>query len=143
VLGAEKEIVNTFVAAGQVKIVFWPMLDLGENSVNAAAASACAGEQSVEGYWRMHDLLFERQRDLFRADRDYFVETAVALSLDRDLFASCYDGGAAHAQARQLDEARRAANVFTRPTIDVAGERIFGAQSFAVFERAIRNALGE
>lgn len=140
-LGAEKEIINTFVAAGQVKIVFWPMLDLGDNSTNAAAASACAGEQSVAAYWRMHDLLFEQQRELYRAERDYFVDTAVSLGLDRSPFESCYDGGAAHAQMVQLDEARRAANVFSRPTIDVAGERILGSQRFAVFEQAIQAAL--
>lgn len=140
-LGAEKEIIANYVDAGLAKIVFWPMLDLGSNSLNSAAAAYCVGAQDVGLYWEYHDFLFENQRDLYGADRDYFVETAVAIGADRATFEACYYSGDAHAQMSELDQARRQAGVNSRPTIDINGQRAFGAQPFSAFQPFIEAAL--
>ena len=89
-LGAEQEIIANHVLNAQVRLVFWPMLDLGPNSANAAAAAFCAGEQDPAAFWAFHDTLFENQGDVYGADRDYFVTTAAGLGVDRAAFEACY-----------------------------------------------------
>ena len=88
-LGAEREIIANHVLNGQVRLVFWPMLDLGPNSANAAAAAFCAGEQDPAAFWAFHDTLFENQADVYGADRDYFVNMAATAGLDGAAFAAC------------------------------------------------------
>ncbi len=140
-LGAGREIIADYVAAGLVRVVYWPMLDLGPNSHNAAAAAFCAGEQGVDAFWQMHDRLFEQQSDVFRADRDDFVNTAVALNLDPLAFGQCYDDGRGHTLALTLDNARRELGIVSRPTFDINGARLLGNQPYPVFAATIDNAL--
>jgi predicted DsbA family dithiol-disulfide isomerase len=145
VLGAEQDIVANHVLTGQVKMVYWPMLDLGPNSTNAAAAAFCAGEQDPADFWRMHHYLFENQRGVYLANRPYFLEAAATLGLDGPAFEACYDSDGVRAELQQLDETRRANTVSQRPTFDLvsaAGEqRILGSQSYETFESAILSLL--
>ena len=140
-LGAEREIKANEVAAGQVRLVFWPILDLGPNSLNAATAATCAGEQDPAAFWAAHDTLFENQGDLYGADRQYFVDVAAALGLDGAAFAACYDGEAVREQLAALDAARREAGIFNRPTFDLNGQRLIGAQPYDTFAAAIATLL--
>jgi hypothetical protein len=41
----------------------------------------------------------------------------------------------------QLDGARRDAGIFNRPTIDINGERLIGAQPYETFAALIENSL--
>lgn len=135
-LGSEQRIIENYVLSGRARVVFWPVLDHGD-SENATAAALCAGEQDPAAFWAYHDWLFEDQSQVFGADRDYYLDTAAALGLDGATFATCYDGDAARDLAQQLDDARRAANVFNRPTIDINGQRLIGAQPYETFAAAI------
>lgn len=139
-LGAEKDIVNNHVLMGQVKMVFWPMLDLGPNSENAAAAAFCAGEQDPAKFWEFHQTLFEDQRTVYLARRDYFVQTAAALGLDGPAFETCFDGGAMRTLLADLDATRREAGVRQRPTFDVNGQRLLGSQPYETFAGIINGA---
>lgn len=140
-LGAEQQIVDTFVPTGQVKVEFSPILDLGTNSLNAAAAAYCAGFQDPLAFWALHDAFFADQGSVYRADRDYFVNAAASVGVDQAAFASCYDSGEAHDLVTQHDDARRRQNIAIRPTIDINGQLLFGAQPFEAFEQVIRAAL--
>jgi protein-disulfide isomerase len=141
VLGAEQDIIANQVLTGQVRRVYWPMLDLGPNSTNAAAAAFCAGAQDPAEFWRMHHHLFENQRSVYLANRSYFLEAAATLGLDGPAFEACYDGDGVRAELQQLDSLRRANAVSQRPTFDIvsaAGEqRILGAQPYETFAAAI------
>lgn len=136
-LGAERDLIANEVAAGQARLVFWPMLDLGPNSLNAAATAFCAGEQDPAAFWAAHDTLFENQRDVYGADRQYFVDVAAGLGLEATAFAACYDGAAVRDQIAALDAARREAGIFNRPTFDLNGQRLIGAQPYQAFAAAI------
>lgn len=140
-LGAERDIVANHVLTGQVKMVYWPMLDLGPNSENAAAAAFCAGEQDPALFWAVHHALFEEQRSVYLARRGYFVDTAVALGADEAAFEACYDGEEMRALLAQLDEFRREAGVTQRPTFDVNGRRLLGSQPYETFAGVISAAL--
>ena len=140
-LGAEREIIANYVATGQARIVFWPMLDLGPNSRTAAAAAYCVGEQDVDAYWQYHDLLFEQQSDVYRAERDYFVNTAVSLGIDLQPFANCLDSGRGLEAVEALDAARRELGIVNRPTFDINGARVIGNQPYPIFASTIDDAL--
>lgn len=145
-LGAEQEIIANHVLAGRVRLVYWPMLDLGPNSENAAVAAFCAGEQDPVKFWEAHHALFEDQRSVYLARRGYFVELAAELGLDGATFEACYDSEAMRAALAELDAARREAGATQRPTFDIAGSngeslRLLGAQPFATFDEAIRSGL--
>lgn len=139
--GAEQEIIATHVADGTAKLVYWPMLDLGPNSLNSATAAFCAGEQSPEQFWQMHDTLYENQRSVYVARTEFFRETAASLGLDMAAFDACYESEAMRDEIRALDEQRRSRGITVRPTIVIGDERIFGSQPFEVFDAAIRAQL--
>ena len=136
-LGAERDIVANHVLAGEVKRVYWPMLDLGPNSENAAAAAFCAGEQDPALFWDVHHVLFEDQRSVYLAQRGYFIDAAVAQGADRESFEACYDSEAMRETLAELDAARRAAGVTQRPTFDLNGQRILGSQPYETFAAII------
>jgi protein-disulfide isomerase len=140
-LGAEQEIIANHVLTGQVRLVYWPMLDLGPNSENAAAAAFCAGEQDPAQFWAYHHALFENQGSVYLARRGFFVELAAELGLDGPTFESCYDGDAVRALLEELDTARREAGVSQRPTFDVNGLRLAGAQPYETFAGVIAEQL--
>lgn len=132
-LGAEPEIIANYVDQGQVRIVFWPILDHGNASLNAHAAADCIGRQSVDAFWVVHDQFFVNQDELWQADRDYFVDAAVAVGVDQAAFEECYDNGTGHATVTELDSIRRSLGVFSRPTFDINGQLLIGSQPFSVF----------
>ena len=136
-LGAEPDIVANHVATGQVRLIYWPMLDLGPNSENAAATAFCAGEQDPPLFWAAHHALFEDQRRVYLARREYFVDAAVALGLDQATFEACYDGNETRALLARLDAARREAGVIQRPTFDINGQRLLGSQPYETFAGVI------
>jgi protein-disulfide isomerase len=141
VLGAEREVIANYVDSGQTRIVFWPILDHGNASLNAHAAADCVARQDVDAFWQVHDDFFANQGDLWQADRSYFLNSAVALGLDQDAFAECYDSGTGHAAVTELDSARRQLGVFNRPTFDINGQLLIGSQPFSVFAQFIDAAL--
>ena len=87
------------------------------------------------------DDFFANQGDLFRADRSYFVDAAVALGLDQATFEECYDSGTGHFAVTELDSARRQLGIFNRPTFDINGQLLVGSQPFSVFAQFIDAAL--
>jgi protein-disulfide isomerase len=141
VLGPEQQIKEEFAGNGQVRIAFSPILDLGSASLNSAAAAFCMGAQNPAFFWQAHDAFFEDQGFTFNAERDDYVALAAGFGADAAEFERCYDAGEGHAWANQRDGERRAADIFSRPTIDINGTRIFGPQSYEVFRGAIEAAL--
>ena len=106
-LGTEPEIITNYVETGDVKIVFWPVLNHGDPSVYSTLAAECVAQQNTDAFWEMHHLLFENQRDLWSASRDYYVETAVSVGADQAQFEACYDGADGIARVLELDDLPR------------------------------------
>lgn len=134
-LGTEPEIIANDVASGRVRLVFWPMLDHGDASLNAHAAADCVGRQDAQAFWELHDRFFANQFELWNADRTYFVQAAVDVGVDQPTFESCYDSGQGHAAVTALDAQRRERGIFQRPSFDINGELLVGAQSYDVFQQ--------
>lgn len=140
-LGTEPQLEQNYVKTGQVKLVFNPMIDLGEGSRQAHQAAACAGEQGK--FWAMHDLLFENQGALYSGDvRQVSKELAAQLPLDTAQFNTCLDEQRTAELVQSQEDRRRQLGIRTRPTFDVNGQLIVGGQPFEVFQTAIEPLLG-
>lgn len=140
-LGTEPQIEQKYVKTGQVKLVFNPIIDLGEGSRQAHQAAACAGEQGM--FWPMHDLLFEQQRALYGGNVGEVSQALAAqLPLDPEQFKACLDEQRTAELVQSQDERRRQLGIRTRPTFDVNGQLIVGGQPFEVFQAVIEPLLG-
>lgn len=141
-LGTEPQIRENYVKTGQVKLIFHPILDLGSGSMLAGQAAECAGEQGQ--FWAMHDVLFKEQGKLYGSDvNDVIKELADQLPLDKAKFTACLDEQRYAQKIQQLDARRRELGIRTRPTIDVNGQLVIGAQPFGVFQQVIEPLLGQ
>ena len=132
-LGTEPEIIANYVESGEVKIVFWPVLNHGDPSVYSTLTAECVGQQSPEMFWEVHEQMFSNQFELWSADRDYYVQTAVSVGADQAQFEACYDGADGIATILELDRLRRDRGIFSQPQFDVNGQIFVGAQPYETF----------
>lgn len=142
-LGTEPTLVEEFVETGKLKIVFWPVINHGQPSVFSTATMACIGEQDIAAAFEAHDQMFDDQRSLYSADRDYYMSQAEAVGVDMDLFADCYDSGRGVEQALALDEIRLERGIYGQPTFDLNGMIALGAIPVDSFRDAIEQQLAE
>jgi protein-disulfide isomerase len=142
VLRVEPEILATYVANGSVNLSFRPMLDHGPSLV-AHHAAECAGDQDPFQFWVMHDLLFERQNELWSNTSTVVTSMAAQLGLEADAFAACLADPAVAEKVTRLDQERRDAGVRLRPSFDLNGRMIPGAQPFTTFARLFDEILAE
>ena len=140
-LRVEPDIRTNYVAGGRVQLAFHHILDLGPGSLLGSTAAECAGQQQPLAFWRMHDLLFERQGDLYAATAETVTGWAGELGLNAAAFQACLGDPAVAAKVQQMDEKRRSDGVRLRPTFDLNGQRIEGAAPYEVFAAALDKAL--
>ena len=140
-LGTEPKVIEAYVETGEARIVFWPVLNHGDPSTFSTLTAECVAQQDVDLFWEVHEVLFTNQQDLWSADRDYYVNTAVDVGAEREAFERCYDSAEAIDQVLALDALRRERGIFTQPVFDVNGQVFYGSQSFAAFSEVIEAAL--
>ena len=136
-------VIENYVEDGRVKIVFWPVLNHGNPSVYSTLAAHCAGAQDPAQFWRMHELFFENQNELWSATRDYFLQTAVGLGLEQAAYEICYDDPDSLAEVMDLDRIRRDRGIFGQPTFDANGLIFVGALPFEQVAAALDSQLAE
>jgi protein-disulfide isomerase len=136
VLGTEPDIIANYVENGQVKIVFWPVLNHGDPSLYSTLTAECAGQQDPDLFWLLHEYLYENQSALWSANRDYYVNTAVQLGADQSAFEACYDGQDGLATVLELDALRRERGIFSQPIFDINGQILAGSRSYDTFAQA-------
>ncbi len=88
VINTYPKIIKDYVDTGKVKYIIreFPLKQIHPNAENASKASLCAGEQ--DGYWKMHDLIFQGRQ---RMGKDVLLGYAEKLKLNMDLFQSCFN----------------------------------------------------
>lgn len=120
-----------------VRYVYRDYPILAANSVTAALAARCAGEQGK--YWEYHDLLFAHQSTFGQTGA--FGSFASQLELDTEAFSACMDEQA-HLTAI-ADDYRTAQSLGIRgtPAFFINGRPVSGAQPFQVFAGVINEEL--
>lgn len=139
-LRVEPEIIQNEVAAGEVQLVFWHVLDHGQ-SAQAHQSAECAGQQDPLAFWRMHDTLFERQGELWNLENATLVAIAGELGLDTASFESCLSDQSIIDKIARMDQERRAAGIRLRPSFDVNGQIIQGAIPYDSFAQLFDKLL--
>src|SRR5512135_2795885 len=86
-------LVDRYVRSGKLRIVLrdFPIAALHPTSATAHIAAACAGEQSADRQWRMHDAIF-RQQAQWTALPDpapFLTDLARGLDIDAGRLAAC------------------------------------------------------
>lgn len=137
----EPQIAEAYIATGKVKFVFRHLLQLGPGSVRTAEAAECAGDQGQ--FWAMHDMLYARQNDVYAtSDLDALLITfAQELRLDSATFSACLQTHRHLATVQDDYRAAQLAGIRGRPSFDINGTRVVGAQPFSAFQQVIDAAL--
>jgi len=136
-LGAGRQLEERLIPEGQVRVVFRHMAFLGEESVQAAAASECAAEQGQ--FWAYHDKLFamQRGRGAGTFSKPNLKQFGADLGLDSASFSACVDGDLMVARVRAETQAGERKGVKSTPTLFVNGHKIEGAPAWVDLERLI------
>jgi len=135
--GAGRQIEETYVQQGQVRMGYQHFAFLGPESLWAAEASECAAEQGK--FWEYHDYLFEHQAGENQGafTRDNLKVFAANLGLETELFNSCLDTSK-YADVVQNETASvQALGVRSTPSFLLNGRPLVGAQPFEVFQQYI------
>jgi protein-disulfide isomerase len=135
----EPKIIAEYVSSGKAKLVYRHLAQIGDESLVTGEASECAADQGK--FWPMHDALYSRQSEVYAASDLPSTLTGFArdLGLDTGAFGDCLKTHK-YLEAVQADyRAATAAGVRSRPVFEVqpGGQRLIGAQPFAVFQRLI------
>lgn len=124
-----------------MRFVYRHFIVISENSVIAAMATECSGEQGM--FWEFHDAIFD---DWMVARSSGFSvtwlrETADSLELDAAEFDECMQSGRPfeRVKASHFDGIDR--GVDSTPTVLVNGNRVGG--DYEAYRRAIEDALAE
>lgn len=127
------QILKEYIDSGKVKLVFKDFpLGFHENAQKSAEAARCVREQKGdEGYFKMHDKMFENQQNLVV---DNLKKFAREIGADGAKFDSCLDSGK-FAKAVQEDMAYGSSiGVQGTPAFFVNGKLISGAVPYAQFK---------
>lgn len=141
---ARKEILDTYVETGKVKIVYrdFPLENIHPAARPAAEAAQCADEQGK--FWQYHDALYTRQDALAKGTMDY-VALASEFGMNKTAFAKCVkDRKYKDEVTKDYDDGVKA-GVDGTPALFVNGKKVSpaGAQPFGVFQAQIEAALSE
>jgi protein-disulfide isomerase len=136
-----RQIDQTYVKTGQVKIVSKNLAVHGEQAVKMAEAALCAGDQGR--FWDYHDSQLEALYTgrLTAVDPAALKARAADLGLAAAAFAACLDGGKHTQRVQDEGEEASARGVTGTPTFFIDDVKLVGAQPFATFKTAIDNAL--
>jgi protein-disulfide isomerase len=141
VLRTEPEIVTNYVANGTVALSFHHLLDLGSGSRSASIAAECAGAQDPLGFWRMRQLLFERQGEIRNATPESYAGWASEIGLDGDALGSCLADPAVGEKVDRMDAERTEVGIRQRPTFDINGQLYAGALPWTQLQPLLDEAI--
>jgi len=139
----EPELIANYVATGQLRMAFSPVLDFGDGSLQASAAAECAGQQAPFAFWQMQHLLYERQQQVWNATPALLVEFASELQLDTGEFERCLADETVTTKIQRMAQVRNDLGIRSRPAFDLNGQLIQGALPYANFVTVLDKALAD
>jgi protein-disulfide isomerase len=123
---------------GQIRLVYrnLPLTQIHPQSMNAAEAAMCAGEQ--DAYWQYHEKLFENYNAL---NDDLYSRLATELGLELDTFETCMTEHKYKADIESDMQFAIELGVQSTPTFFINGLALVGAQPLNVFQQVIDDEL--
>lgn len=126
-----------------MRFVYRHLTVIGNESLRAAEASECASDQGK--FWQYHDILFQNWAgENAGAFSDSNLKAfAVKIGLDAAPFGTCLDSKRYVDRVRKDIAVARSQGAASTPTVFVNGGRIEGLADYAIYKRAIDEALGK
>ncbi|MCX6813181.1 MAG: DsbA family protein [Candidatus Azambacteria bacterium] len=130
-----------YVKTGKVKFIYRDFAFLGQESLWAANAARCAGEQ--DKFWQYHDYLYNSQRGENQGafSKDNLKSFATALGLATEKFNACLDSEKYTDLIQQETKAGGEAGVQGTPASFINGTLYPGALPTATFTKIIDDEL--
>jgi len=140
---AERQIIDTYVAAGKVRLIYRNFVIIGTESLDAARASLCAGEQ--QRFWDYHDILFANQTGENAGDftERRLMAFSAELGLDQGAFRTCFDSRKFDDQIAQDKALGQSLGISSTPSSTINGQLFKGALPFSEFEKVIEAELAK
>jgi protein-disulfide isomerase len=128
----------------QVRIVYkdFPLAGIHPWAMTAAIGARCAFAQSPQGFWMVHDSIFENQ-DVISSENVYgkVIDFAVRAGLDKDAFKMCMASDQTKAPIEADMDEGKAVQISSTPTVFVNGRPVIGGDE-ATLEQYIQFELG-
>ncbi|NOK63658.1 MAG: DsbA family protein [Chloroflexi bacterium AL-W] len=139
-LAVEPEIIERYVRAGRVKLVFRAVLNHQERSVRASEAAACAAQQ--DQFRQMHTLLFEEQNTIWSTSNEGLLDLMLGFGqqlegLDQEVFATCLANRETLAALQASDAEQRSRGITQQPIFEIGEQRFIGLQAIETMAAAI------
>jgi protein-disulfide isomerase len=105
----------------------YPLVDIHPWAMTAALAGRCAYQQSNDGFWKFHDLIYDNQAGISAANAwDKMQEFATQVGLDATALRACMADPKTHsAVAASIAEGQKL-HVANTPTFFINGHRQIG-----------------
>ena len=130
---------RSYIATGKVRWIFinFPLTDIHNNAAAAAQLALCAAKQN--GFWRVHDLLFQHQEVWapLKEAGPFFLSLADSAGLSKQALLSCVEAPET-VQAVQADaEGAARSGAGSTPTFYIEGGLLEGAVPLPVFRQVL------
>jgi len=137
----EPQLIEEYVNTGQVYFEVRSYAFLGPESLWAAEAAYCAGDQ--DQFWEFHDTLFANWTGENVGDftHEKLIQYAESIGLEMDEFEECLSEEKHRETVEQDKVEAEADGVDATPTFIINGTRVEGAQPFDVFKHIIEEIL--
>jgi protein-disulfide isomerase len=136
-----RPVLQSYIDAGKVNLVYKHSAFLGQESVWAAQAAECAADQGK--FWEYHDLLFDKQsgENVGTYTKEKLIEYAQELNLDAAKFDPCLQQDETLQRVISDTQEGRQVGVTGTPTFFINGKPLVGAQPAQAFQTQIDAAL--
>jgi protein-disulfide isomerase len=130
---------RSYITTGKVRWVFinFPLTDIHDHAAAAAQLALCAAKQN--GFWRVHDLLFQHQ-DTWAPLKEagpFFVSLADSAGLSKQALVTCLEAPEMLQAVRADAEGAERSGAGSTPTFYIEGGLLEGAVPLNVFRQVL------
>jgi protein-disulfide isomerase len=128
-----------YVATGKIRWVFinFPLTSVHQHASAAAELALCAAKQ--QGFWRVHDLLFQHQETWapLKEAGPFFVSLADSAGLSKQTLLTCLESPETLNAVRADAEGAARSGATSTPTFYIEGGLLEGALPVKVFRQVL------
>lgn len=128
-----------YIRPGKVRWVFinFPLTSIHANASAAAELGLCAGKQN--GFWRIHDLLFQYQETWapLKEAGPFFVSLADSAGLSKKALVACLESPDTRAKVQTDAEGAARSGASSTPAFYIEGGLVEGALPLPMFRQIL------
>ena len=134
-LETEPQIIEQYVRAGQVRLLYRHLQQIGPASELLSEASECGADQGR--FWELRRALYAAQAQAYNDAPAAVRAAATEAEVDPEAVQGCLDAATHEALVRADYAAATAEGIRSRPVFRIGDQMIVGAQPLSVFQRIL------